>query len=77
MSIVASKETMAHDGAMKELRAWLKSNGMSQGELARQLGTDRWQVSRWIRGHVTPSGAAIVKIHKLTKIPLITLLGGK
>ena len=55
---------------MKELRAWLKSQGMSQGELARRMGSDRHQVSRWVNGVKTPTVATLARIRKVTGLTL-------
>jgi transcriptional regulator with XRE-family HTH domain len=39
-----------NDMISKELKAWRKRNGFSQGKLARVLGVTPLSVSRWERG---------------------------
>lgn len=36
--------------------------GVSQYELARQLGTDQSHINRWLRGHVQPSAAVLDRL---------------
>ena len=55
---------------MKELRAWLKSKGWSQGELARRMDSDKVQVSRWLNGVKRPSVATLKRIGKVTGLTL-------
>lgn len=48
---------MAHDNSddvATRLRLDLRARGMSIGELARQLGRDKSQVTKWVGGTVIP-----------------------
>jgi transcriptional regulator with XRE-family HTH domain len=59
---------------MQALRDYMDRAGISQSELARRLNTDRWQVSRWMRGHVEPSLATRKHISSTLRIVLEKLL---
>lgn len=55
---------------MKNVKAWLRQQKMTQGEFSRRLGTDRYQVSRWMRGRIKPSVPTLKKISSVTGIPI-------
>jgi len=55
---------------MKELRAYLVANGISQGELARRMRSDRFQVSRWLNGVKRPNVTTLKRISKVTGLTL-------
>jgi transcriptional regulator with XRE-family HTH domain len=46
---------------------WLKHQGMSQSELARQLGLNKAAVSLWLSGKQHPTYKNYLKIKELTK----------
>lgn len=45
-------EAMAFQKLAEEFKKWRQANGISQGELARRIGTTQSVVSRFERGHV-------------------------
>lgn len=49
-----------------KLGAWLKQEGKSQAQFAKEIGTDQGNVSEWVHGKVQPSLATVVKVEKLT-----------
>jgi len=51
---------------MLALRDWLDSAGMSQSDLARELGVTRQAVSAWLRGKSKPSLRKLLKLEDLT-----------
>ena len=61
---------------MKALRAWLKASGLNQSQFAALMDTDRYQVSRWLRGRKRPNLDTLRKIQKATRIPLEDLAKG-
>jgi len=59
---------------MKALKIWLTKNGISQGELARRMNSDRHQVSRWVNAAQKPSLETLKKISKVTGLSMDVLL---
>ena len=55
---------------MREVKAWLKAHGLSQGELARRMKSDRHQVSRWLNGVKTPTVGTLKRFQKVTGLTL-------
>lgn len=49
-----------------KLKRWLAIKGVSQSELAEQLGTYPGQVCQWVQGKVRPSAKYISKIYNFT-----------
>jgi transcriptional regulator with XRE-family HTH domain len=60
---------------IKELR--IRHGDMSQGELARELGTDQATVSRWEKNQLGMSSASLIKVAKYFNVSVDDLLGVK
>lgn len=59
---------------MKALKAYMAANNISQSDLARKLGTDKFQVSRWMNGHKAPNISTLRRMSKRLGVPLESLL---
>lgn len=53
--------------ATMKLQKWLESEGMSQADLARVIGCNKSQISRWLAGECLPPHKRVIAIQKLTK----------
>jgi transcriptional regulator with XRE-family HTH domain len=60
-------EEMGAGISAEQLREWLIAAGMTQAELARVLGVDAGQVSRWCTGKAMPSGRYPSRIVELMR----------
>jgi len=49
------------------LRQWLTQRGWTQRQLATLLGVSDSLVSRWLRGHRSPSAEQLAKIEKIDR----------
>ncbi len=58
---------------MKELKAWVVLNG-GPTAVARKIGVTRQCVNMWLRGQSPIAALPLVKIHKLSSIPVTTLV---
>lgn len=61
--------------SMKYLKAWLRSQKVSQAELARRLGTSRSTICHYLAGRKSPSVPVVKRLHKVTGITLERLMG--
>jgi transcriptional regulator with XRE-family HTH domain len=63
--------------AEKQFASWLnatmRTRGMTQASFARQVGVADAQVSRWRRGHVTPTVRSLQRIAETLEVPRTTL----
>jgi transcriptional regulator with XRE-family HTH domain len=59
---------------IKQLR---KEKGWGQKELANKMGSDARQISRYEKGHVTPSIDVVVKVAEALEVTTDYLLTGK
>jgi len=51
---------------MTALREWLRDTGMSQSDLARELGVTRQAVSAWLRGKSKPGLGKLLALDDLS-----------
>ncbi|XJS09887.1 helix-turn-helix domain-containing protein [Aerococcaceae bacterium WGS1372] len=61
--------------SIAELRA--KKNKMTQAELAKELGTDQANISRWERDPMTMSSKNLIKVALYFNVTIDELLGLK
>ena len=61
--------------ALANLKAALDRAGMTQSELARQLGVERGAVSNWIRGKRTPQLGHLQEAARILNMSLAEILG--
>lgn len=64
-------------GLAERLNTLYSGSGMTQEQIAQQIGTDRKTVCRWIRGEYAPDTAAIIRLCKLFDVSADYLLFGK
>ena len=58
----------------ERIRRARKERGWSQAELAEQINSDARQISRYEKGHITPSTEVIVKIAEVLEVSTDYLL---
>ncbi len=61
--------------ALSNLKAALDRAGMTQSDLARQLGVERGTVSNWIRGKRTPQLGHLQEAARILNMSLSEILG--
>ncbi len=59
---------------MEALRTYIKKEKISQNELARRLGKNKFDVSRWVNGKTYPSVDTLKVMHQKLGIPLAKLM---
>jgi len=62
-------------GAFEKLKIALDRAGISQAELARQLGVTRGAVNNWIRGKGTPSLGHLQQTARILNMTMTEILG--
>jgi transcriptional regulator with XRE-family HTH domain len=59
---------------MEKLREWFRLTGVSQGQLADEIGVTRQTMSNWLAGRQHPNAVALRKLNERTRIPLEDLV---
>lgn len=59
---------------MDKLREWFRLTGVSQGDLADELGVTRATIHNWLTGRTAPGGIVLRRLHERTRIPLDDLV---
>lgn len=56
------------------LKTWLKdilkSRDMTVSELARRVGVERAQMSKWVNGHIAPELERAIQIAEILRLPV-------
>lgn len=53
----------------------LRTEGLSQNDLAKQSGINKSLISRYVKGEIDPSSRNLMKLAEATKVSPIWLLG--
>lgn len=61
----------------ERLTALRKEQGLTQDELAREVGVTRQAVSKWERGVISPSTVNLIALGRLYGVPLDELVNGE
>ena len=59
---------------MDKLREWFLLTGVSQGQLADEIGVTRATIHNWLTGRSFPGGISLRRLHERTRIPLEDLV---
>jgi DNA-binding XRE family transcriptional regulator len=63
-----------HHARMEKLKAWFALTGLSQEQLASEIGVTRATIHNWLTGQNVPSGLSLRRLHEFTRIPLDDLV---
>jgi transcriptional regulator with XRE-family HTH domain len=59
---------------MEKLKTWFELTGVSQQQLAEDIGVTRATIHNWLTEKSSPAGLSLRRLHERTSIPLEDLV---